>query len=144
MLESYASAQELKFSCYALCLLNLPFTFLLFACFYDNVNAIEFMFIFYGQQLFKISRAFTFPLLIQVISFFYHSPGVVKVASLKSDEGLPSWNTGRTCGGKAPRINEIALSWNTNCYSLIRDDQETLLRSVKPLVRVTYLIRSDC
>ena len=129
MLEPYASAQEF---------------FFLSTCFYDNVNAIEFMFLFYGQQLFKISRAFTFPLLIQVISFFHHSPGVVKVASLKSDEGLLSWNTGRTCGGKAPRINEIALSWNTNCYSLIRDDQETFFKSVKPLVRVTYLIRSDC
>ena len=46
MLEPYASAQELKFSCYALCLLNLPLTFFLFACFYDNVNAIEFMFLF--------------------------------------------------------------------------------------------------
>ena len=144
MLEPYASAQELKFSCYALCLLNSPFTFFLFACFYDNVNAIEFMFLFYGQQLFKISRASTFPLLIRVISFFHHSPGVVKVASLYFDKGLLSWNTGKTCGGKAPRINEIALSWNTNCYSLIRDDQETLLNSVKPLVRVTYLIRSDC
>ena len=75
MLEPYASAQEF---------------FFLSTCFYDNVNAIEFMFLFYGQQLFKISRAFTFPLLIQVISFFHHSPGVVKVASLYFDQGLLS------------------------------------------------------